>query len=70
MGSRSHDFDTALLSTAVTSAMVTGVKVLRAGCDLVLIAGGSAILVENRMASTLSLKKVANSSTVSLVDDD
>jgi hypothetical protein len=70
MGSRSHDFDAALLSRAVTSAMVTGVKVLRAGCDLALIAGGSAILVEDRLASTLSLEKAANSSTFSLVDDD
>ena len=69
MGSRSHNFDAALLSRAVTSAMVTGVKVLRAGCGLALIAGGSAILVEDRMASTVSLKKVANSSAFSLVDD-
>ena len=70
MGSRSHDCDAALLSRAVTSAMVRGVKVLRTGCDLALIADGLAILVENRMASTLSVKKVANSSTFSLVDDD
>ena len=68
MGSKSHDFDVALLSRAVTLAMVTGAKVQRAGCDLALMAGGSAILVE--VASTLSLKKVANSSIFSLVDDD
>ena len=70
MGSRSPDFDAAQLIRAVTSAMATGAKVQKAGCDPALIVGGSAILVEDRVASTLSLKKVTNSSTFSLVNDD
>ena len=70
MVSRSHDFGAALLSRAATSAMVTGARVQRAGCDLALIVGSSAVLVEDRIASTLSLKKAANSSTFSVVDDD
>ena len=70
MDSRSHDFDAALLSRVATSAMVTGTKVQRAGCDLALIDDGSAILVEDRIASTLSPKMVANSSTLSLMAND
>ena len=68
MGSRSHDFDAELLSRAVISMTVAGAKRLRPGADLSLMTGGSAVPVDDRIFSTLSLKKAAKSSTDSLVD--
>ena len=67
-GSRSHDFDAELLSRAVISVTVEGAKRLRPGSDLSLMTGGSAVPVDDRMFSTLSLKKAVKSSTDSSVD--
>jgi hypothetical protein len=64
----SHDFDDALLSRAEISVTVAGAKRLRPDVDLSLMTGGSAVPVDSRIFSNLSLKKAAKSSTDSLVD--
>jgi hypothetical protein len=49
MGSRSHDFDDALLSRAEISVIVAGAERLKPDVDLSLMTGGSGVPVDCRI---------------------